>query len=235
MENNTITPSKYDGTYWGLLGKTVLAIIISVASLGIAFPWAFTLVHRWVVSKMSLNGKKLRFDGRGGQLFGVWITMYAIMGAITIAIIVLIFLIALTLEFDSHWEFSHLDWAPWALFIIPLGLLWIAGAFFLGFWFDLKLNQVAVAGIHREESDANETSNFSAGYWEFIGNNILLGLRLLVTVGIGLPWALRKYASWFTSKTEIDNAKLTYTAMPSFLKSWIPYWIGIVIIALSLG
>ena len=61
--------SKFDGGLLGLIGINLLASLITVASIGIAYPWAVCLKEEWIASHTIIDGKRLYFDGRGGQLF----------------------------------------------------------------------------------------------------------------------------------------------------------------------
>ena len=74
-EENAIlgADSYFDGTMLGLFGNRFLALLIITFSLGIATPWANCLVLAYKYNHTVYNGKRLKFEGNGGTLFGKWI------------------------------------------------------------------------------------------------------------------------------------------------------------------
>ncbi|MCS4484987.1 YjgN family protein [Gleimia sp. 6138-11-ORH1] len=66
-------PSYFDGGLLQLIGWRILGFLITILTLGIAFPWAFCMIYSWEASHTVINGRRLRFNGTGGQLFGNWI------------------------------------------------------------------------------------------------------------------------------------------------------------------
>ena len=62
--------SYFDGSALEWLGWQILASLIITFSLGIAFPWAMCMLTRWEVEHTVINGRRLKFTGTGGQLFG---------------------------------------------------------------------------------------------------------------------------------------------------------------------
>ncbi len=65
--------SYFDGGYFGYIGYQILYCLISVFSLGIAVPWAMCMMERWRVNHTVINGRRLKFTGTGGKLFGKYI------------------------------------------------------------------------------------------------------------------------------------------------------------------
>lgn len=212
--------SQYSGSYKGLLGRVVLLILISVASLGIAVPWAIMLVYRWVASKVKLNDKQVVFSGVGKQLFPAWILAWVIGVGSAAAV-------AATgwMAFDATVWYEHnafgWDVVPPLFAIIAVLAVIVVAASFARFY--LKMTRILIANTHFEGGE-ELTSSFGSSFWQFIGKHIVFGLRLVITLGIALPWALDYLLTWFTGETKIDNDSFTYTAAPSFLKKWLPYW-----------
>ena len=68
--------SKFDGGLLGLIGIGILSGFIVLITLGIATPWAICLKEKWYVSHTVIDGKRLVFDGTGGQLFGNYIKWF---------------------------------------------------------------------------------------------------------------------------------------------------------------
>ena len=54
--------SKFDGGLLGLIGINILASLITVASIGIAYPWAVCLKEEWIASQAKQSAVKLRFS-----------------------------------------------------------------------------------------------------------------------------------------------------------------------------
>lgn len=71
--NNVKGESKYDGTVLETFLYTLGASLLISFTLGIATPWAICLLWKFIISHVTIDGKRLTFDGDGGQLFGNWI------------------------------------------------------------------------------------------------------------------------------------------------------------------
>lgn len=67
----------------------------------IATPWVLCMIERWRVRHIVIDGRRLRFDGTGGQLFGNWIK-WLLLTIITIGIYG--FWVAVKLE---QWKTKH--------------------------------------------------------------------------------------------------------------------------------
>ena len=63
----------FDGGAGSYLGTTLLAILVTVCSLGFAYPFALVLLERWRCEHSFVDGRPLRFNGTGMSLFGNWI------------------------------------------------------------------------------------------------------------------------------------------------------------------
>ncbi len=68
--------SKFDGGLLGLIGISILQCLISVLTFGIAVPWAVCVKQRWIAKHTVIDGRRLVFDGTGGQLFGNYIKWF---------------------------------------------------------------------------------------------------------------------------------------------------------------
>jgi uncharacterized membrane protein YjgN (DUF898 family) len=68
--------SFFDGSMLEQLGYTLLAVFISILTLGIAAPWGICMLYNWETKHTVINGQRLRFDGTGAQLFGNWIKWF---------------------------------------------------------------------------------------------------------------------------------------------------------------
>ena len=63
------TDSYFDGGILELIGWRILAILITVFSLGLANSWAKCMLYSWQFKHTVYNGKRLKFEGTGGDLF----------------------------------------------------------------------------------------------------------------------------------------------------------------------
>ena len=73
---NAQTESKFDGGLLGLIGMGILQWLLIVFTLGLGAPWAICMQERWVARHTVIDGRRLYFDGTGGQLFGNYIKWF---------------------------------------------------------------------------------------------------------------------------------------------------------------
>ena len=77
--------SFFDGGLLQLIGYHILGALVTVVTLGICLPWAYTMVYNWEIKHTVINGYRLRFDGTAIGLFGNWIK-WLLLTIITIGI-----------------------------------------------------------------------------------------------------------------------------------------------------
>ena len=65
--------SKFTGGLLGLIGVSIVQVLLIIFTLGIATPWAVCYKERWLADKTIIDGRQLHFDGSGGALFGQFI------------------------------------------------------------------------------------------------------------------------------------------------------------------
>ena len=68
--------SEFDGGLLGLIGISILQGILITFTLGLGTPWAVCIRERWVAKHTIIDGRRLTFDGNGGQLFGNYIKWF---------------------------------------------------------------------------------------------------------------------------------------------------------------
>ena len=68
-----MSESKFTGGLLGLIGISILQILLTVITLGLAYPWAVCMKERWIAKHTIIDGKRLVFDGTGMQLIGKYI------------------------------------------------------------------------------------------------------------------------------------------------------------------
>ena len=65
--------SKFTGGFLGSIGVWIVQFVIILITLGIGTPWAICYKENWYAEHTYIDGRQLRFDGTGGQLFGNFI------------------------------------------------------------------------------------------------------------------------------------------------------------------
>jgi len=53
--------SYFDGSFWALVGWTLLGVIVIVITLGLATPWVYCWNVRWRTNNTVVDGKRLQF------------------------------------------------------------------------------------------------------------------------------------------------------------------------------
>ena len=76
MESYQNNPSVLTGGLLGLIGVNLLQALISVCTLGLCVPWGICIKERWIARHTYIDGRQLKFDGTGGQLFGKYIVWF---------------------------------------------------------------------------------------------------------------------------------------------------------------
>jgi uncharacterized membrane protein YjgN (DUF898 family) len=67
---------RFDGGAGTYLGTGLLALLVTVVSLGFAFPFAVVLRQRWRAKHTYISGRRLTFVGTGFGLFGNWVKWF---------------------------------------------------------------------------------------------------------------------------------------------------------------
>lgn len=65
--------SYFDGGLFSYIGHVILAILITVLTLGICAPWGMCILYNWKIKHTVIDGHRLYFDGTAMQLFGNWV------------------------------------------------------------------------------------------------------------------------------------------------------------------
>lgn len=71
-----ISPSYFDGGLLGLIGLNLLVWLLSLITLGLAYPWVICIKLSWKMRHTVIGGRRLRFTGTGIGLFGNWIKWF---------------------------------------------------------------------------------------------------------------------------------------------------------------
>jgi uncharacterized membrane protein YjgN (DUF898 family) len=67
---------KFQGGVLAIFLFTLWAVPFMTITLGIAVPWLICIVMRWICSNTTKNGRRFRFKGTGGGLFGRFIVWW---------------------------------------------------------------------------------------------------------------------------------------------------------------
>ncbi len=65
--------SYFDGGLLQLFFYRLLGIFVTLITLGICLPWAYTMIYNWEIRHTVIEGRRLTFDGTALGLFGNWI------------------------------------------------------------------------------------------------------------------------------------------------------------------
>ena len=132
--------SYFDGTTLQLIGWRFLGSLVSIITLGLCTPWAFTMIYRWEANHTYIEGRKLRFDGSAIQLFGKWIVWLLVaIGIITIFCIVEGALIAGTGAFSSFDNLYRIS--VFTISALAAYLVFVLVVFLYGAWVEVALRK----------------------------------------------------------------------------------------------
>ena len=98
--------SYYDGGYWSYIGHKLALSLGTAFTCGIAYPWLRCWYQRWLCSHTVISGKRMRFDGQGGELFGKYI-LWIILNYITCGIYSLWYTVNLKKWMSEHTFFEN--------------------------------------------------------------------------------------------------------------------------------
>lgn len=65
--------STWKGSVFDTIVNSIVASLITSITCGIATPWAICFMMKFIIGNTVIDGKTLKFDGTGAQLFGNWI------------------------------------------------------------------------------------------------------------------------------------------------------------------
>ena len=102
------TDSYFDGSLIELIGWKLLSFLITIVTLGIGAPWGACMIYSYQINHTVYNGKRLRFEGTGGDLF-VNIFKWVLLSIITLGIYTLFIPVRKTKWVISniHFEDEH--------------------------------------------------------------------------------------------------------------------------------
>lgn len=74
--SSVVNKSTWDGSVLDTVVNSIVASLIMSLTCGIATPWAICYMMKFVIGHAVVEGKRLRFVGKGGSLFGNWIKWF---------------------------------------------------------------------------------------------------------------------------------------------------------------
>lgn len=95
----------FDGGLADYLETAILAALLTVFTLGLAFPWALCMNLSWRAKHTIVSGRRLEFTGTGGDLIGLWLKW---IGLTIITLGIYLFWVSVSLE---RWIVEHTDFA----------------------------------------------------------------------------------------------------------------------------
>lgn len=87
--------SYFDGSLLTYIGWAILGAIVTVLTLGIAYPWALVKMYKWKIDHTVIEGRRLVFNGSAISLFAHWLKW--------------LFLIIITFGIYSFWVHIKLE------------------------------------------------------------------------------------------------------------------------------
>jgi uncharacterized membrane protein YjgN (DUF898 family) len=69
----------FDGGAATYFGTVLLALLITVCTLGICYPFGLVLRERWRAKHSYIEGRQLVFNGSAWELFGLWLKWFFLM------------------------------------------------------------------------------------------------------------------------------------------------------------
>lgn len=203
--------SYFDGAAWKLIGWRLLAVLITAASLGLALPWALTLVIRWETKHTAINGRRLQFTGRGSQLlFKSLLGVLALAAAAAPCVYVL-----LTQSFNA-WILLVL--LPWALIVLRLAL-------------SVERWRVRHT-VYADEADVEGVFDANDAAW--FGRQLLLLLGTVLTLGFGYAWCRRQWLRWQQEHTSLGGGTMTFRGSAVELFGKMLLWLLLSVVTLGI-
>ncbi|MDR3190466.1 MAG: DUF898 domain-containing protein [Lactobacillaceae bacterium] len=78
METKYGRDSFFDGGLLGLIAWTILGGLVTVCTLGLAYPLALCWIYGWKINHTVIEGKRMKFYGSAVGLFGNWIKWFVL-------------------------------------------------------------------------------------------------------------------------------------------------------------
>lgn len=210
--------SKFTGGAFGNFFRNLAVVLGSICTLGIAYPFLRCWYIKWKVQRTYINGNRLTFDGKGGELFRKYI-IWLLLSIVTFGIY---YIVKMSINLVA-WETKHthvegaesiessFDGRWYQLLGVKLltGLVTVITLSFGYYWaYCYKQRWFAK---HKCISGARLV--FTGKGIQFFGKCIVWELLTIVTVGIYSFWLTVKVMKWGAKHTEfVDMPQTVITA-----------------------
>ena len=205
------TDSYFDGGVLELIGWRILAFLITIVTLGIAAPWAQCMLYSWQIKHTVYNGKRLKFEGTGGDLF-VNIFKWIFFSIITLGIY--IFFIPVR---KARWVVSNIHFEDEELVkdesffdgntlqLIGINILsYIITIFSLGLLYPFAVC-LKLKWINKHTVINKKKIVFDGNGIQLWGKYLLWYLLTIITLGIFLIWQPILMLKWQTKHIHIKK------------------------------
>ncbi len=197
--------SYFNGGLLQLIGFRLLGGIITICTLGICLPWAYTMIYNWEVKHTVINGERLTFDGTAIGLFGNWIK-WLLLTIITLGIYGLWVGIKLKKWRVSH---THTESGKQIESYFDGGLLQLIGYRLLGGIISICTLGIclpwAYTMLYNWEAKhtviEGQRLQFNGSAVGLFGNWIKWFLLSIITLGIYALWVQIKLKKWIVKHT----------------------------------
>lgn len=95
--------SYFDGHLIQIIGWGLLAGLLFIVTAGIGLPWSACMIYRWETKHTIIQGHRLKFTGKGGQLFGRYLLWFILC---IFTAFIFTFWVALFLK---NWKTKHIE------------------------------------------------------------------------------------------------------------------------------
>ena len=232
------TDSYFDGTLIELIGWKLLSFLITIVTLGIAAPWGACMIYSYKINHTVYNGKRLKFEGTGGDLF-VNIFKWVLLSIITLGIYTLFIPVRKTKWVISHIHFEDEEFVRNESFfdgktiqLIGINILskilnFISFGLLSSFTYCYKTKWIIKHTIINRKKIV-----FTGRAISLFGRCMLWGFLTVITFGIFGLWVPIKKLKWQNKNTHIKvvgeeehKDKSLYIAIPVLI-------IGIILFSL---
>lgn len=233
------TDSYFDGSLIELIGWKLLSFLITIISFGIAAPWGACMIYAYQINHTVYNGKRLKFEGTGGDLF-VNIFKWVLLSIITLGIYTLFIPVRKTkwvisnIHFeDEHFIKNESFFDGKTIQLIGINILstilnFISFGLLSAFTYCYKTKWVIKHTVINRKKIV-----FTGRAISLFGKSMLWGFLTVITFGIFGLWVPIKKLKWQNKNTHIKvvgeeeekKDKSLYIAIPILI-------IGIILFSL---
>lgn len=216
VRNNS--DSYFDGGVFELLGWKILGGLVTVITLGICYPLAVNWLYSWEAKHTVIEGRRLKFTGSAGGLFGTWI-ICILLSIITFGIYAFYVPIKIKrwreantffedeiLSFDAEQNLrkekaSYFDGGFWQLFgWVLLGVL--ITFFTAGICYPWAIKMI-YSWEQRHKVYCKRRCTFDGTAMQLFGTWLLCMLLSVITLGIYTWWIPIKIKKWQIKHTHL--------------------------------